>query len=229
MDFSWHYLKEYWKTLYFVMKGPSAIRETMDIPLQQALPRARWFTFVSVLLVGVFLWVSPTSGIVRLVSGLHIAAPTHAHLTSSLMAVAIILISMPVVYGLFRLYTLLAHVMSLNVFKARGQRLRLLNMETTLLTLAVPIAAGYVVLQITPVGGWLLILAFSLYGFVLASYGYNLIFHKQGLRGSGLLIGSALVTGFVLAIGALAVLVSLAVIAFLILLLLRLFVHHSAG
>ena len=148
--------------------------------------------------------------------GLKVAGVTFAAVTSLLLAGGL-------GYGFLRLYTLVTHVMTVNIFKVRGQRLRLLNVQTSVLSLAVPVLMGIAAMPDSPLGGWHIVGAFSLFAIALLARGYNLIFHRERLSGLWLLADGTVVTWFVLAIGALAITVAVAVMALLLLLILRIF------
>ncbi|GMA52285.1 hypothetical protein GCM10025857_36420 [Alicyclobacillus contaminans] len=131
------------------------------------------------------------------------------------------LASGPACYGLLRLYTLVHHVLVLNVFKCRGQRLRLLNLHTQLLPLTAPLAAAYACWPVAPRLGASLTTAVVAYSVCIQAVAYNAIFHRRRLGGLGLLLGGSVITWFVLAVGALAIAISVAVLCFFALLLLR--------
>lgn len=216
---------EYWRTLVRLCTGWNEVHRALDTPLADAVVRSRWFTSWSaaVLLASVSVSYHPWW---RRVWQRHMLGllPAGARWAVVVLGVAAAVAAcMCAAYGLFRMYTLVGHVLTVNVFKTRGQRLRLLNVQTVLLPLCTPAGAGIVLLRFAHILGLSVLAAVLCYAMVLLSYGYNLIFHRQGLRGFLLLIEGTLLTWFVLAIGALAIAVALAVIAFFVVLVLRAF------
>lgn len=129
-------------------------------------------------------------------------------------------------YGFLRLFTLVSHNLTTNLLKVRGQRLRLLNVYTTLLSLFAPMCLGLGISHWNSDLGFILLAALGVYALVLLTFGYNVIFHKQGWQGFRLVVLGLSVTAFVLAIGALAIGVAAAVVAFLVVVVLRPFLHH---
>lgn len=212
----------YWITLLQLLSRKGVVEHYLDVPLTEAVPRSQWATAWSTSLLGVCLllhfhgaWMHPTlikSSASRLV----------VWSTSVGIFLVLLLLAALIGYGFLRLYTLVTHVLTINVFKTRGQRLRLLNVETTLLSLSIPLAGAYMVSLLIPALGQTLIGLICLYLIVLLARSYNTIFHKQRLAGFALLVGGTLVTWFVLAICALAITVTVAVLAFLVLAVLRL-------
>jgi hypothetical protein len=209
---------DYWWTLYRTLRGRPPLKETLDMPLGAAVIRARWAVVWTVL-----CWAAATvNEIMRKAAKLgplpHRTWPVWVGLYVLCVACAAVL-----GYGLFRLYTLVTHVLTVNVFKARGQRLRLLNVETTVLSLSAPCALGWGLRSLSPGVGDIIVGLSILGATALLARGYNLVFHTTGWKGLLLLVGGTLITWFVLSIGLLAVLVALAVVSFLAVVVLRLF------
>lgn len=211
----------YWQALMRLLLGKRVLLSYLDIPLEDAVQRAKYSVAWSTFLVGVGLLTLKFSAIHQTLTIKYGLVHSWPYVLCLLALVGIAILS-TVFYGFFRLYTLVAHVMTINIFKTRGQRLRLLNIETTLLSLTAPLAVSIAVYTVAPWVSNLIIAATSLYLIYLASVAYSVIFHKTGPQGMRLFIGSTLVTWFVLGIGALAITVAFSVIAFFILLILRL-------
>lgn len=216
--------KAYWTTAYQLLKRPQVVHDMLDVPLQQAVSRCWWFTGWTVMLITIWVFLYNPS-----VLHPHFARATRgAGLVPAVEAacfVGCVVFGTPLVYGFLRLYTLITHVLTFNIFNTRGQRLRLLNVETTLLPLT---ACAVGIAALLPFIRWVAVVLFIvLAGYLigLLGYGYNLIFHKQKVGGLALWFGSTVLTWFVLAIGALAMTVAAAVVAFLGLLVLRPFLH----
>lgn len=224
MDDTWW---SYFTSLYSLCRGPRTIFKTIDTPLDRAIRTSRHTTAWTVIVMVLSLAVTQPAWIERLEyqSGWR---PAHGLLTC-LIWIIVTAIAVPVAYGIVRLYTLVGHVMTLNVFKARGQRLRLLNLHTSLLTLSFPAAAIIVLYRTVPGLGAVLACAVALYFCVIAAIGYNFIFHRRALGGFLLWMGGSLVTLFVLFIGLLALLVALGVIGFFAVVLLRIGHRHVHG
>lgn len=221
---SWLYIHSYWTTcIQTIRRGPSSIRANLDIPLQDGIRRSQWFSAWSSILISLGLLISHPGLVQRIY-----AHPGVAHgLEPVVLWLLFFVLAIPFSYGFLRLFTLVNHVMTINVFKTRGQRLRLLNTETTLLSLAPIATIGLLVGKFSVILEISILSAVSAYILVLLGYSFNLIFHKQGIQGFYLVLGSYLVTWFVLFMGALAITVMVAVLAFFALAFLRLFSHHS--
>jgi hypothetical protein len=214
----------YWTSLWYVFTRRHAIPESLDIPLQAAILRSRWMTGWSMLILVIgLIWRYPA--IIHRVNLLVTLNPSPHSLTAGVFLLLAVFVTSILGYGLLRLYTLVAHNLTTNIFKTRGQRLRLLNLETTLMTFSFPLTIGLMLTKVSLVAGGIVIGLSLLFLIILLSYGYTLIFHKRGLQGFYLLIGSTLLTLFVFLMGAIAVAVSLGVMAFFVLVILRLFVH----
>ncbi|KPV43685.1 hypothetical protein [Alicyclobacillus ferrooxydans] len=215
---------QFWIDFLRLCMGERVIKDNLDIPFDKAVVRSRYAA----------LWASTLTAYAAAITYLHRDGLPKWLMTqsTSLRAVLLVIIALvlagvsgTVGYGVLRLYTLVTHNLTTNLFKVRGQRLRLLSVETTLLSLVLPIAAGWVLQLYSLVLGWAVMLIAILYGLILLSRIYNVIFHIHRLRGLYVLVGGTLVTWFVLSIGALAIAVAAAVVGFLILLVLRAF-HH---
>jgi hypothetical protein len=217
---------DYWTTLMHLLSRKDVIESTMDIPLDAAVGRTiRTVHWATVLGIISFAIAMPTT-----VRHLQAMLPLH---TSTMRTVALcvaVVILTPILsislYGLLRLYTLVSHVMTINVFKTRGQRLRWLNAETTILSMTAPLAMGWALSRLNVILGRSVILATAVYALYLFSCAYHLIFHKKTkIGGLFLFLGSTLVTWFVLLIGALGVMVAFSILWLFVLMVLRVF-HH---
>ncbi|QQE77134.1 hypothetical protein [Alicyclobacillus sp. SO9] len=212
----------YWSTMVLTLIRPRFAEQHIDIQLEEALNRSRWYTAWSTIIWAFWLyttqhrlwihWLSHQAGIV---------SPGWQWL----MTLFVVFISLPVTYGLFRLYILLTHVVTLNVFKVRGQRLRLLNLETTMLTLSGPTVVGLAVMPSSESIGNLILAICIIYAGWMTARGYNHIFHKTRVKGFLLFVGATLVTGFIAAMAGVALAATLGVLGFFLLLILRSFTH----
>lgn len=216
----------YWITLLHLLSRRHVVEQHLDIPLATAVPRTQWASAWSTTIFCLSLFLRYHSSIVQGVARQFGAkGPTSTGISTGILLLLLILAAI-VGYGFLRLYTLVTHVLTINVFKTRGQRLRLLNVETTLLSLTAPLAGGYAVSFFIPAIGWTVVALTGIYVLVLLAKSYNIIFHKRRFSGLALLLSAAVVTWFVLCICALAITVSFAVVAFFVLAILRVFVHH---
>ncbi|QSO45975.1 hypothetical protein [Alicyclobacillus mengziensis] len=214
----------YWHNLLGLCTGERVVQENLDIPLDKAVVRSRYAAFWSstLILYAIGVYLLELHGWPHWLTSI----PMAFKLVMFILGVLVIIFAAGfIAYGLLRLYTLVGHNLTTNLMKVRGQRLRLLSAETTLLSLSAPLVAGFVVHTIFPTLGWGIMMATVLYGIVLTARIYNTIFHIQGLSGLWVFLGGTLVTWFVLAIGALAVAVAGGVIGFVLLLILRGFRH----
>jgi hypothetical protein len=216
----------YWTTLLQLLSRGHVVEQHLDIPLAEAGPRSQWASAWATTILCLSLFLRYHSSIVQEVARQFGATGPASMVTSTVILLLILILAAVVGYGFLRLYTLVSHVLTINVFKTRGQRLRLLNVETTLLSLAAPLAGGYAVSLLIPTLGRTIVVLTCIYFVVLLAHGYNTIFHKRRFAGFWLLVGASLVTWFVLGIGALAITVSFAVVAFFALAILRIFVHR---
>lgn len=217
------YLWGFWTHLVRLVVHPTSALDSLDIPLEQALTKSRWFSAWAALMVALSVWISRLQ---HGESGL-LTIRTQGTYLNGVLSVVLAIVWIPVFYALFRLYTLITHVITLNVFKTRGQRLRLLNLLTSLLPMTVlaPVISAF--WTHIPVVSVVLLCAALVELIWVFALGYNKIFHKTGLRGVILWLEGTLVSGFVLAIGALAVTVTIGVLAFFVLLFLRMFTAHG--
>jgi hypothetical protein len=217
---------DYWITLMHLFSRKDVIESTMDIPLDAAVRRTiRAVLWSTVLGLISFAIAMPTT-----VLHLQAMLPLHASTMRTVVFCVALVVLTPIlsiaIYGLLRLYTLVSHVMTINVFKTRGQRLRWLNAETTILSLTAPLAMGWALSRLNVILGRSVMLAVAIYALYLFSCAYHLIFHKKTRIGGLLLfLGSTLVAWFVLLIGALGVMVAFSIIWLFILMVLRVF-HH---
>jgi hypothetical protein len=217
---------DYWTTLMHLLTRKDVIESTMDIPLDSAVGRTiRAVSWATVLGLISFAIAMPTT-VLHLQAMLPFPAPSTRAMALYFVMVVLAPILSILLYGFLRLYTLVSHVMTINVFKTRGQRLRWLNAETTILSLTAPFAIGWTLSRLNVLLGRGLMLAVAIYALYLFSHAYHLIFHKKTRIGGLLLfLGSTLVTWFVLLIGALGVMVAFSVLWLFILMVLRVF-HH---
>lgn len=214
----------YWRDLLRLFTGEGVIHENMDIPLDEAVVRSRYASFWSSALIvyAIAMYLLTGHNNPQWTTSL----PLAVELLTFVVGIVVVIVGAGfAVYGLLRLYTLVGHNLTTNLFKVRGQRLRLLSAETTLLSLVAPFVGGLMVRTMFPVLGWAIMTATVLYAVILAGRVYNTIFHTKGISGLWVFLAGTLVTWFVLAIGALAVAVAAGVIGFLLLLILRGF-HH---
>ncbi|SFU82808.1 hypothetical protein [Alicyclobacillus macrosporangiidus] len=217
----------YWCTLGRLLRGTRVLHQQLDIPLEQGIRRSRWTAlWVAALGVAAGLIACPDAW-AALRQALRLPAEGWAFMATSAAWVALTALIAVALYGFLRLYTLVTHVIATNVFKTRGQRLRLLNVECTALTLTAPVSAGVALTHWSVWGGALISSAFALYAAWVMGLGYAAVFHKRPLSGLGLWLVTSAVSGFVLLIGALAVAVTAGVLSLFFLVVLRLFVHRG--
>lgn len=209
----------YWQTLVGLLQGRRTLMRNLDIPLDAGIRRAKYAS----------LWSALSCFAAFLIRHQGATTPSHARVgwlaagwLQPILSLSACAITVVISYGFLRLYTLVSHVLTINLFKTRGQRLRLLNEQTTILSLAPVLALGYAIGRWNPFCSDAVVGAVMLYALYLFGNAYNLVFHKVKWHGFTLFVGSTLVTWFVLAIGALAISVALGVIGFFILIVLRL-------
>ncbi|WP_067933126.1 hypothetical protein [Alicyclobacillus kakegawensis] len=215
----------YWRDLVRLLGRPRSVLDHLSQPLATAILRCRWATAWSVIVAALASWTIhpdwPTQA-ARLVSG----RPVHPALANFGFVLAV-LVSIPIVYSGLRLYTLIHHVVAVNVCRTAGIRLKLLNLETKLLPLTVLFAIGWVGTAWQPWLGRVWLAAVSVLALWLLGEGHNAIFVRRRrkrlgrLGGIGLWLTAKLLTLFILAVGAAAIAVAISVISFLVLLLLR--------
>lgn len=214
----------YWKALFGLLQGkPPLLNLDRTLPeaFNQSKTSAGWsggLLYVSVLIgwqPGTPHWLTQWS-----------AQPGLFWTIAILAGIGLGCCWIACLYGLLRLFTLVNHVLVTTVFKVRGQRLRLLNLETDILPLGVVTSIGLACLHLSVSVGLSIVFASLVYGLVWLSVGYNAIFHTHRLRGLGLVIGGIFLTGLVFAIGIIAIGIMLGVMAFIIAALIRPF-HHA--
>ncbi|MCL6627291.1 MAG: hypothetical protein K6T68_11995 [Alicyclobacillus shizuokensis] len=215
----------YWKDLIRLLSRPRSVLDHLSQPLATAVLRCRWATAWSVGVTALASWIVhpdwPTQA-ARLVSGRPMP-PALANLGVFLAA----LLCIPIAYGGLRLYTLIHHVVAVNVCRTAGIRLKLLNLETALLPLTVLFAIGWVGAAWHPWLGQAWLAAVSVLALWLLGEGHNAIFVRRRrkrlgrLGGIGLWLTAAVLTLFILAVGAAAIAITISVISFLVLLPLR--------
>lgn len=225
---------EFWRTFARLFTARQAVLATMDIPLASAVRRSRAFTAWVTLLLAIGLCVGHPAYLQQSevglggLSGFTGAAKTASPVLWAMWAAAVVVgltITAIVQYGLLRLYTLLHHVLTLNVFKTRGQRLRLLNVETTLLVLSVPVALALALWPYVRIASFVILAIVLAYGLSALANAYNHIFHQHGVRGLWLLLEGTVLTWFVLSVVAIAVAAAMGVVVLILVLILRGFVH----
>jgi hypothetical protein len=215
----------YWYTLIKLCTGEQVLYQNLDRSLQETIVRARYAAAWSGTIVSLLVFWTWFIN-----HGLPLWLNGHGTIPIVLTVFTVILgvVGAGLIgYGLLRLYTLLAHNLTTNLFKVRGQRLRLLSVQTSLLSLVFPLALARGLATYHPTVGWLLIVLVCGYAVSLMARAYNYIFHLNGLRGLLVLCGGTLVTWFVLAIGALALCAAIGVIGFFGAVILRAF-HHTS-
>jgi hypothetical protein len=217
---------DFWQTLVDLVRFRDVVRNRLDVPLEAAIRRSQWAVAWTAVVTLSAAWIRWPHTLSLVVDPLRVPAAFRPVLAIAACFVALAL-SVPLAYGFLRLYTLVHHVMVMNVFHCRrGQRLRLLNFYSSTLPLAVPFAAGVDISAVSRAVGWALVCATLAYYLYLTAVAYNVIFHRRQLGGLGLWLGGTLVTWFVLFIGALGIAVALAVIAFFGLVVMRVFTHR---
>jgi hypothetical protein len=217
---------DFWQTLMDLVCFRDVVRNRLDVPLEFAIPRSRWAAGWTAAVAMLAAWIRWPDALSLVVDPLQVPAAFRPVLAAAAFVVAVAL-SVPLAYGFLRLYTLVHHVMVMNVFKCRrGQRLRLLNFYSSTLPLVVPVAMGVDISTVSRAVGGALVCATAAYYLYLTAVAYNRIFHRRQLGGLGLWLGGTLVTWFVLFIGALGIAVALAVIAFFCLAVMRVFTHR---
>lgn len=218
-------LLDYWTLLPQTVRGPQVIRNTLDIPLRDAIARSRRFTFWGIFCI-LTTWVTlskiPTSFVLKeLPRELYRNQLVHIVITCFLYVLMAAL-----GYGFLRLYTLLSHVVITNIYKNRGQRLRLLNLETTVMTLLCPLCLGVVLTRWSLYVGWSFIVVVVVYATYLLSLGFTVIFHKRRIiHGLRLYFAGTITTSFILGLCAVGVAVAIAVLCLVVIVVLRSF--HS--
>jgi hypothetical protein len=215
----------YWRALAQLILFRDVVTPNLDIKLELAIARCKWATAWTGLVAALAIVLRHPNVVTSSLAASGVHVQLHRFETS-VLTVALTVLGLCVTYGFLRLYTLVHHVMVTNIFKCRGQRLRLLNFYGSILPLSVPLAIAH---DIWPYLHWLsaaLTAMVILYIVWLHSRTYNVIFHKRGAGGLWLFMGGTLVTWFVLCIGALGIAVTFAVLSFFMLVLLRLFTHH---
>lgn len=151
----------YWQSLIELVTHPKTAVEKVDVPLPAAATQAKWNSGWTVLC----FWLT-----ILVVHGKQLPHTADSLFGSPLPGIVAWLsfllcgmIAVPLTYGFLRLYTLVTHVLTLNVFKVRGQRLRLLNLETKLLPLSVFVCIGCLLVQLNRFAGLTFIAAVALF------------------------------------------------------------------
>jgi hypothetical protein len=213
----------FWLNIIRLGQHPKVTAQDVDVPLLVAVSQAKWAVTWTVVLAWLTILICDTNRIRNWF--IPITGTNRADALSFFLFAVCGLIAIPIGYGFFRLYTLVTHVLTLNVFQTRGQRLRLLNLETKMLSLTVLICVCSICTHYLPTLGAILCILVAGAVLWLFAVGYNHIFHKKSFGGLALFIGGTIVTWFVLFIGALAISVMVAVLAFFAILILRSFTH----
>lgn len=213
-----------WNDIIRLCTGEKVIYEKLDLSLEATTARARYTALWSSTALAyaiLFTWLQSH----QIPQWLQVQSSVLSVVIIALLAIVMALISGIVGYGLLRIYTLIGHNLTTNLLKVRGQRLRLLSLQTTTLSLSVPFVIAWVIARYVPLLGGFLMLVIGVYAVILLARGYNYIFHVRKVKGLWVLLGGTMLTVFVLCIGALAIAVALAVIWFLVLVVLRGFRH----
>jgi hypothetical protein len=204
---------DYWIVFVRLFRGIAVIDETLDIPLRDAKVRCILAVVWTMLCwyVAVLLQQRLTEARwLLLAPGLR---------TEILIILCVFGIA--AAYGLLRLFTLVSHTVTIHLLRARGQRLRLLNAETTILSLSPLAATSWWLAARHGWPGWVLLGLTLTWAAILFTRAYNRIFHRRGLQGLVLWIGSTLLTVIVLTICLVSVLAAGGVLVVLLIAVLR--------
>ncbi|MCL6453679.1 MAG: hypothetical protein K6T78_08670 [Alicyclobacillus sp.] len=215
---------EYWLLIPALCRGDRAVRERMDIPLQQAVTRTR--------VASGWAWACTLAAIAANVLPSHAMPTAWTRLTLfaqvglwTCTTLAALAFGGAAAYGFLRLFTLVSHNLTTTLFKVRGQRLRLLNVLASCQTFVVAYAAGAVLEPRSPVVAWVWCVGVSVYLAWVLARSYAVIFHSSFRQAVRLVLGGFLISAFVLAVGAVAVGAALGVIALVVILLIRPAIH----
>lgn len=217
------YAADYWITLARLLKGPRALRDGLDRPLEEVIAKSRWATLWSVIVLVVAILIG-SPRIHNLLAHTEQQHGTLAPLFIALGTLVAVCLTFFVSYGLLRLYTLISHNLTTNLFKVRGQRLRLLHTFATVLSLTPFVGLAFALHMVVPVVSTLLYVLTGLYTLYLTERVYRVIFHRN-THTLDLVIGGTLVSCFVLAICGVAVAAALGVIGFLFAVIVRSALH----
>jgi hypothetical protein len=209
------YVFSYWQTLLHLHHGQGELKETLDLPLEAAAVRA-WSTIA-------WTVISAAAAITSVKSSSFLKIASDIGLWTIAVLPVALLFTIFLAYGIFRLYVLVSHVIAINIFKSRGQRLRWLNQLTTILSLSFPAAISFTIWNQTRWGGPFLVIAVGMYSLILGTWACKLVFHKTTWRGFGFLLGLHTVTIFVLVTCFIAALAALFILGFLAVLIVRTF------
>jgi len=220
------FILSYWPSWFQLFTGRRSILATIDIPLVEAPRRTKLFTIWTLFIIAIAVAiVNPVwwQTLLRTVLG-HSSFVFGQTVLSIILWIITWIVASFVGYGFLRLYTLISHVMTTNIFKTRGQRLRLLNAYTTLLPFLSVASIVSVITTRWPFGGYLFGIMMVLYAAYLVGIAFQTIFHKSSwLSGFSLFLAATLVTLFIVTIGAIAFTAVLAVLIFFALVIARAF------
>lgn len=211
------FIFSYWNTLLGLLHGRIELERILDFPLKAAVKRAwscaAWTTLWTLVLLGIT----------------HSSWMTNMHpMFKELLWVIIptlLIVGTLAVYGLLRLYILVSHVIATNIFRKRGQRLRWLNQQTSILSLTFPMCIASMLFQFNHWISLFLICAVTIYAIVLSTITCQLVFHTDKLHGFMFLIKLNIVSWFVTAICLLAFLVALFILSLIAIAFIRLFIR----
>ena len=211
------FIFNYWGTLFRLFRGQSELKKNLDLPLDAAVTRS--FVAIS----WTVFWVMTTLLLINfsLLTKMYVSL----HLWSVILLLLTFIFSTVLAYGFFRLYVLISHVIAINIFKSRGQRLRWLNQLTTILSISFPVCISFVLLSGQNKIHWLgeiLLFVFGAYAILLGAWTCQLVFHKNW-SSFHFFIEINIVTLFVLGTCFIAVLAALAILAFFVVLIARIF------
>ncbi|RIV22031.1 hypothetical protein D2Q93_09635 [Alicyclobacillaceae bacterium I2511] len=203
----------YWTDLWGLRHGKRHFEAILDVPLGTGVQRARWGSLWSVLLGAVTaalvrpLWYQTT--FLRWTENWPVALAV-------LLWLMLCGLGAVIFYGLFRFYVVEAHVLTVNLFKVRGQRLRLLNALSATLPLSILFDLSWYVSQFNRPSGAVLAILTGGSLLIIWSASYQVIFHRKSFfQALGLWGGSTVVTGFAVAGVLFALLVAVAMASFL--------------
>lgn len=209
------YVFSYWQTLLRLHRGQGELKKILDLPLETATVRA-WSTII-------WTVISAAAAISSIKSSPFLKIASDIGLWTIVVLPITLLFATFFAYGIFRLYVLVSHVIAINIFKSRGQRLRWLNQLTTILSLSFPAATSFTIWNQTRFGGSILAIGVGIYSLMLSTWACKLVFHKTTWRGFGFLLGLHTVTIFVLVTCFIAALAALFILGFLAVLIARIF------
>jgi hypothetical protein len=205
----------YWQTLFHLYRGQAELSKRLDLPLKEATTRA-WSTIS-------WTVICTMAAMLTVKSSLLSEMVSYMGFWSVFVLPIALILTVFLSYGFFRLYVLVSHVLAINIFKSRGQRLRWLNLLTTILALSFPATLAIVVFYHTYWPGLIFGAAVGIYSLALGTWACKLVFHKTTWRGFGFLLGLNTVTTFILITCCIAALAAMFILGFFVLLIARIF------